>query len=493
MAAVIVPARAGVLSAVGLLTSPIQRDLVRSWPTPARPHGAGRRSPPLGRGGRQAGRAATPRPRRPSTAATPARATSSPCVSVAAFHEAHRQRNGFARPDAPVEVVAIRATASLPSGVRPDRPAGAAAVAGARAGRHRRAGLHDLAPRRLDAPSPAPPAPSCCGGDREPRRRGPAGADVPARRHRRRDGRGAATVGVEPQHQGAGRLLGGRVRRRRATCSPRPSTSRCTSGSMPASVRAAIDAYGGWLEPGDHVVVNDPFAGGTHLNDITVVTPVFDDERGSSGGWRTGRTTPTSAAPHPARSPPTPPRSSRRASGSRPPATRRSCAACCWPRRARRTSGPATSTRRSAPTSSASNASLDLGEQPFDEVHRVRRAPHAGRARGAARRAVALRGRARLDGRGAGPAAPGDDRGDRHHRRRRDHLRLHRHRSAGARQRQRRHGGHRLRGRLRAADARSIRRSPPTAARCDPCTSSARAGRSSARSRPPRSGPATSR
>ena len=34
MAAVIVPARAGVLSAVGLLTSPIQRDLVRSWPTP---------------------------------------------------------------------------------------------------------------------------------------------------------------------------------------------------------------------------------------------------------------------------------------------------------------------------------------------------------------------------------------------------------------------------------------------------------------------------
>src|SRR5919106_1639827 len=45
-------------------------------------------------------------------------------------------------------------------------------------------------------------------------------------------------------------------------------------GSMPSSVRAAIDALGGWLEPGDHVVVNDPFAGGTHLNDITVVTPV---------------------------------------------------------------------------------------------------------------------------------------------------------------------------------------------------------------------------
>ena len=59
-------------------------------------------------------------------------------------------------------------------------------------------------------------------------------------------------------------------------------------GSMPASVRAAIDTYGGWLEPGDHVVVNDPFAGGTHLNDITVVTPVFDDDRGHIG-WVANR------------------------------------------------------------------------------------------------------------------------------------------------------------------------------------------------------------
>lgn len=51
-------------------------------------------------------------------------------------------------------------------------------------------------------------------------------------------------------------------------------------GSMPASVRAAIDAFGGGapdrsLAPGEHVVLNDPFAGGTHLNDITLVTPCF--------------------------------------------------------------------------------------------------------------------------------------------------------------------------------------------------------------------------
>jgi N-methylhydantoinase B/oxoprolinase/acetone carboxylase alpha subunit len=50
-------------------------------------------------------------------------------------------------------------------------------------------------------------------------------------------------------------------------------------GSMPASVRAAIDAFGGRLAPGDQVVVNDPFAGGTHLNDITLVAPCFLDGR----------------------------------------------------------------------------------------------------------------------------------------------------------------------------------------------------------------------
>jgi N-methylhydantoinase B len=45
-------------------------------------------------------------------------------------------------------------------------------------------------------------------------------------------------------------------------------------GSTPLSVRAAIDAVD--MRSGDHVVLNDPFAGGTHLPDITVVSPVFD-------------------------------------------------------------------------------------------------------------------------------------------------------------------------------------------------------------------------
>jgi len=44
-------------------------------------------------------------------------------------------------------------------------------------------------------------------------------------------------------------------------------------GSMPMSVRAAIDA--GAMAPGDVVMLNDPFRGGTHLPDITLVAPVF--------------------------------------------------------------------------------------------------------------------------------------------------------------------------------------------------------------------------
>jgi N-methylhydantoinase B/oxoprolinase/acetone carboxylase alpha subunit len=44
-------------------------------------------------------------------------------------------------------------------------------------------------------------------------------------------------------------------------------------GAMPLSVRAAIDA--GPMGRGDMVVLNDPFRGGTHLPDITLVAPVF--------------------------------------------------------------------------------------------------------------------------------------------------------------------------------------------------------------------------
>jgi N-methylhydantoinase B len=43
-------------------------------------------------------------------------------------------------------------------------------------------------------------------------------------------------------------------------------------GSLPMSVRAAIESFP--LNPGDVVMLNDPFRGGTHLPDITLVAPV---------------------------------------------------------------------------------------------------------------------------------------------------------------------------------------------------------------------------
>jgi N-methylhydantoinase B len=57
-------------------------------------------------------------------------------------------------------------------------------------------------------------------------------------------------------------------------------------GSMPMSVMAALNSFE--LEPGDIVMLNDPFRGGTHLPDITLVAPVYV-AAGSSGQKRSSR------------------------------------------------------------------------------------------------------------------------------------------------------------------------------------------------------------
>jgi len=48
-------------------------------------------------------------------------------------------------------------------------------------------------------------------------------------------------------------------------------------GSMGESVRAVVRARTGTMNPGDVYVLNAPYNGGTHLPDITVITPVFDE------------------------------------------------------------------------------------------------------------------------------------------------------------------------------------------------------------------------
>lgn len=48
-------------------------------------------------------------------------------------------------------------------------------------------------------------------------------------------------------------------------------------GSMSESIRTVIERNAGSMRPGDVYVLNDPYHGGTHLPDVTVVTPVFDE------------------------------------------------------------------------------------------------------------------------------------------------------------------------------------------------------------------------
>src|SRR5215211_7873818 len=48
-------------------------------------------------------------------------------------------------------------------------------------------------------------------------------------------------------------------------------------GSMPMAVAAALEVIE--IRAGDVVAVNDPFAGGTHLPDVTLVSGVFAEEK----------------------------------------------------------------------------------------------------------------------------------------------------------------------------------------------------------------------
>jgi N-methylhydantoinase A/oxoprolinase/acetone carboxylase beta subunit len=158
MPVVVVPGRAGVLSAVGLLTAPRRRDLVRSWPTPddhrdleAALATLADRARALVAGGDGSGPGDSVEADVAGAvgAAGAARVVGAADVSlapgamdvevttaldcryrgqsheltvpsVAAFHDEHRRRNGYARPGDRVEVVALRAAAVRPPAVAAD-------------------------------------------------------------------------------------------------------------------------------------------------------------------------------------------------------------------------------------------------------------------------------------------------------------------------------------------------------------------------------------
>ncbi len=72
-------------------------------------------------------------------------------------------------------------------------------------------------------------------------------------------------------------------------------------GSMPDAVAAVL---GEEHRPGDVWILNDPYQGGTHLPDITLISPVFAPQGESQGAGGKGaaprRTTPASSASWPA-------------------------------------------------------------------------------------------------------------------------------------------------------------------------------------------------
>jgi N-methylhydantoinase A/oxoprolinase/acetone carboxylase beta subunit len=111
MPAVVVPPRAGVLSAVGLLGAPRQVDLVRSWADPADHAGAAAAATALvAQAGDGAGAEVS------FDCRYAGQSHELTVASVDRFAAEHAQRNGFTL-DLAVEVVAIRASARWPSPV----------------------------------------------------------------------------------------------------------------------------------------------------------------------------------------------------------------------------------------------------------------------------------------------------------------------------------------------------------------------------------------
>ena len=60
-------------------------------------------------------------------------------------------------------------------------------------------------------------------------------------------------------------------------------------GSMDRSVETIIRDNAGRIAPGDVYAINAPYNGGTHLPDITVCTPVFDDKKKNILFWVASR------------------------------------------------------------------------------------------------------------------------------------------------------------------------------------------------------------
>ena len=280
MRAVVVPPRAGVFSAVGLLCAPEQRELVQSWATPCATEGL------VGARADLADRVGALLPGGHVTSWLDCRYAGQSheltVAEIAAFPAEHERRNGFRATRCANRGDRAAGTCHAPGVVDRRRPAGVTAGGGAGPGGGRRTRLHGVDPRGVASR---------------------AGTE-------RRVG-GAAHVNPAELQILSSRLASiademGAVLRRsafspnikeRADCSAALFTAAgellaqaehipVHLGSMPASVTAAIAT--GIRAP---MLLNDPFAGGTHLNDLTMVSPVFAGVTGDGPlvGWVANR------------------------------------------------------------------------------------------------------------------------------------------------------------------------------------------------------------
>lgn len=121
MPTVIVPPRAGVLSAVGLLAAPPRRELARSRPLPAVLDSLDDEIADLAAEVRALAGAGDDVVVTTGVDCRYVGQSHELTVSdVPAFHAEHEQRNGYARPDAPIEVVTVRAVVERPPALRID-------------------------------------------------------------------------------------------------------------------------------------------------------------------------------------------------------------------------------------------------------------------------------------------------------------------------------------------------------------------------------------
>ncbi len=125
------------------------------------------------------------------------------------------------------------------------------------------------------------------------RSRHPGGAEGPPGADRRRDGRDALPLGLQPDHREARDACHGLYHATTGdTLVQGTKGLPIFVGAMAFAVKAVIakvEREGG-LEPGDTFLFNDPYSGGTHLNDFRLVRPVFRDGKlfcwlASVGHW----------------------------------------------------------------------------------------------------------------------------------------------------------------------------------------------------------------